>query len=203
MLSAGFVEEDLPNAIEDFPKQILTPFLALVEVAYEGTLQQQLVFSRLPEGSKALGFTTASPELYTGRRISHNFLHRTVQEYLAAYYISQLPPVEQKKLFFDLNYLDRLDDVWRFIAGITGFKGIGWELVMSKRGRESESESFGGRGGLSTFILQCLYEAQNQADFTAVLGSEVVRFGKRHYGLGLPPQLSHLCLLFFGVLYCP
>ena len=200
MLSAGFVEEDLPNAIEDFPKQILTPFLALVEVAYKGTLQQQLVFSRLPEGSKALGFTTASPELYTGRGLSHNFLHRTIQEYLAAFHISQLPPEKQKELFLDLSSLDHLDVVWRFIAGMTGFKGIGWELVMSERGRETERYTVGGRGGLSTFILQCLYEAQNQADFAAVLGTDEVRYGKKHHLLGTPPQLTSFNCFVLG--YC-
>ena len=126
MLHAKPVESRLclPEVFEEFPQQVRESLLALAKKACDGIIDQRLVFSKLPEGTTALGFTTTSPELHTRRNLSHNFLHLTLQEYLAAFYISHLPPEEQKKIFQKHGSPRHLNVVWRFVAGMTGFMGI-------------------------------------------------------------------------------
>ena len=70
-------------------------------MAFGGILnKQQLVFSAvdLPTGGASLSLTQEVPQLYTEGRASYNFIHLTLQEYLAAVHISQLPTHEQTKL---------------------------------------------------------------------------------------------------------
>ena len=54
----------------------------------------------LPTGFSHLGLMQEVPQLYTeGRASSYHFIHLTLQEYLAAIHISQLPAHEQTRLF--------------------------------------------------------------------------------------------------------
>ncbi len=57
-----------------------------------------------------------------------------------------------------------MDVVWRFVAGLTGFWEIGWELVQP-RGLD-----------VTRFLLQCLYEAQEKTSCESVLGRSMVRY---------------------------
>ena len=76
-------------------------------------------------------------EFYVCRNasISHSFLHLTLQEFLAAFHISQLSPSDQKVVFEKRCETAGWDVVWRFVAGLSGFRGIGWEVVQTRRGR--------------------------------------------------------------------
>ena len=66
-----------------------------VQNGFGGILnKQQLVFSAadLPTGGASLSLVQEVPQLYTeGRASSYHFIHLTLQEYLAAVHISQLP----------------------------------------------------------------------------------------------------------------
>ena len=152
----------LPQTIEELPKTVRKEFLDLAEVAYRGTIEQQCVFHQLPEGSKALGFTTASPELHTGRRLSYAFLHLTLQEYFAAFYISQLQKAQQQEIFSRYSSSLHLTVMWTFVAGLTHFRDIGWEIHQYTSVQPS--------------LLCWLYETQEKAIILAVLGSGVVKF---------------------------
>ena len=48
---------DLPQTIEELPESVHEELLT--KVAYKGIIEQRYICSQLPEGSKALGFTTA------------------------------------------------------------------------------------------------------------------------------------------------
>ena len=122
---------------EDLPPEVYQKFLTLCELAYEGiTKHQQVIFTDLPEDIDTLGFMQSVPELHvsSGVSVSYNFLHLTIQEFLAAYYLSLQPSDTQKgwlqrnkgsksPLFFildsDCSTPDSTGTVTKFLAGIT------------------------------------------------------------------------------------
>ena len=86
----------------DLPSDVYEHFLQLSKVAYDSIKNdQKLIFSSedLPDNVETLGFMQSVPELYVGESFSHNFLHLTIQEYLAAVYITHLSPEEQLEHF--------------------------------------------------------------------------------------------------------
>ena len=90
----------LPEKLEDLPRNLYRQLLSLAKLAFEGIMKQEVIFHRLPDGCSPLGLMNASAELYVrGRRVNYNFLHLTLQEFLSAFYVSQLSASEQKKVF--------------------------------------------------------------------------------------------------------
>ena len=172
LLKKCLVEKRVPLAdqisihskLEDIPQIIKDQFIKLGKLAFDGALRQELTFEQLPDGCDDLReFMNVSTELYLGRKSTYSFLHLTLQEFLAAFYISQLPGVEQKLMFIETNnLLDRkvslgcsnhLDVLWRFMAGLTGFRDIGWELVGKCTFIYSENSSES-----SLFLVQLSFE---------------------------------------------
>ena len=62
-----------------------------------------------------------------------SFLHRTVQEFAAAWYLSQLHHDEQRMLLIDIleNKANNYEMVLVFYAGLTGLKTVDFEAVLS------------------------------------------------------------------------
>ena len=86
-------EQGLPKqelkSITDLPENVYQQFIKICYIAYSGIQEQELIFHSLPSDLETLGLMQCVPELYVdvGHSFSHNFLHLTVQEFLAAYYI--------------------------------------------------------------------------------------------------------------------
>ena len=151
--------------LQDLPSEVLSHFLKLGEMAFKGTIKDEVIFNEFPNDCEHFGFLNASPELYARRpALSHNFLHKSIQELFTAFHISQLPPSEQKEVFHKYKKKvkplepddGRFKEVWRFVAGLTGFRAIGWEEVMSKSSLEE--------------LVSYLYEAQDVTAYDSVLG---------------------------------
>ena len=74
-------------------------FCEICEIAYTGIMsaETELIFQDIPNDFDSLGLMQTCPELYVdrGASVSYNFLHLTLQEYLAAYHISQQSRDEQ------------------------------------------------------------------------------------------------------------
>ena len=156
------------TALEDLPKRIKDQVILLGELAFEGALKQEINFIKLPSGCDDLGFMNVSTGLYLGRK-SYSFLHLTLQEFLAAYYFSQLTPDEQISKFIRNSSLmtddkcgekEYLDVMWKFVAGLTGFKDVGWRLVYKAINTRNEFHA-------NQFIIHCLYEVQNEKEIKA------------------------------------
>ena len=182
----------LPQTICEFPETVFKKFTDLAKIAYEGTvaLEQQQVFTKLPEGSRPLGFTTDSAMLHTGRRLSYHFLHLTLQEYLAAFHFSRLPEMKQKEVFKKHYFTSHLNTMWIFVAGLTHFKGIGWEVVK---------QAFAGGNFLSMSFLRLMYEIQKKETIQAVLGSKTIDIDESYID---PFSTVHTRLDYYALGYC-
>ena len=141
---------------EDLPEDVYSKLLAICELAYSGICSDQedsvqLIFTNLPPDFETLGLMQSVPQLYVtqGEVMSHNFLHLTVQEFLAALHISTM---SQLKHFHDTRHGEEEDKVpllavfqehrrqgkegrWRvvlrFLAGITKLANLSADLMKS------------------------------------------------------------------------
>ena len=111
------------TTFSDLPADVYKQFQGLCKMAYEGILNwQQLVFSvaHLPAGFAPLSLMQEVPQLYTeGGTSSYHFIHLTLQEYLAAVHISQLPVHDQTKLVQEHLDSGHFKMTMRFLAGLT------------------------------------------------------------------------------------
>ena len=170
--------DNLPDDIEDLPKDIKQQLIKLGKLAFEGALEKEIVFEKLPDGCDVLGFMNVSTELYMGRKsvVSYSFLHLTLQEFLGAFYFSQLQGAEQKLLFIQNMIFNsearhafypriscnHLDVMWRFVAGLTGLKNIGCQLLHKATSRISLRLFQQNVIDYDRLFLQCLLEIQNE-----------------------------------------
>ena len=125
------------TTFSDLPTDVYKQFQGLCRMAYEGILnRQQLVFSGalLPSGFAPLGLMQEVPQLYaTGGASSYHFIHLTVQEYLAAVHISQLPANEQTRLFQEHVNSGHFKMTMRFLAGRTKLANIPPDIMMDTK----------------------------------------------------------------------
>ena len=126
----------------DLPQDVYQQLCELGRIAYEGVFRtQQVIFSDLPEEFETLGLMHCVPELYVdeGAAVSYNFLHLTVQEYLAAFYLSLQPVRKQIEHYERYQFItaeDRKQETLchfymtlQFLSGITKFRGYPSETV--------------------------------------------------------------------------
>ena len=105
------------HSFHDLPEPVYEQFCELARIAYEGICNdEQIIFSDLPDGFDTLGLMQCVPELYVdqGAVVSYNFLHLTLQEYLAAYHVLVMTSDMQ------IEHLKEGDSMMiEFIAGLT------------------------------------------------------------------------------------
>ena len=124
-------EWNIDSFEEDLPDEVYKQLLILCKVAYDGICRKgrkrvQLIFSDCDLGGcETLGFMQSVAEVHVkhGQKMSHNFLHLTVQEFLAAFLISTMSPADQLK-HFQRHADGRLRVVLRFVAGLTKLNKI-------------------------------------------------------------------------------
>ena len=148
------------TTFSDLPTDVYKQFQDLCRMAYEGILnRQQLVFSatHLPTGFAPLGLMQEVPQLYTeGRASSYHFVHLTLQEYLTAVHISQLPAHEQTRLFQEHLNSGHFKMTMRFLAGRTKLANIPPVITMDTK----------------LNYLHYLFEAKDISMTTRTLGSD-------------------------------
>ena len=153
----------------DLPTEVYKQFHGLSRMAYEGILnRQQLVFSaaHLPTGFASLGLMQEVPQLYTeGRASSYHFIHLTLQEYLAAVHVSQLPAHEQTRLFQEHVDSGHFKMTMRFLAGRTNLANIPPDITINTK--------------LNYFHF--LFEAKDISMTTRTLGSDEMYVVIPHY----------------------
>ena len=150
---------DLPGQLEitlkDFkslPEDRYRKFLGLCKIDYGSICEERVIFHNLDSSLEHFGFLDQVPSLRGGGAISYNFLHLTLQEFLAAYHISQLSIDKQNIAEHQKGELWNI--VRRFVAGLT--KSVPKFDLLS----------------LTPELILCLYEAQCSADCASLFGGE-------------------------------
>ena len=162
------------RTLADLPERVLGDLQQLCRLAYEGVSQQMIVFSSLPEGVSTLGLLQTVPQVYNEGedRVSYNFLHYTVQEYLAALHLSHLQP-QQLMTIIDTKCLRMVKPeygreyfeathwktTFQFLAGITKLEPFPVDFLSDLLEKDG------------AIMYRWLYESQNQSLLTSVLGS--------------------------------
>ena len=166
------------NSFKDLPQPVYDQFCEICKIAYTGSMsaETELIFQDLPSDFDPLGLMQTCPELYVdrGASVSYNFLHLTVQEYLAAYHISQQSRDEQVAFMSDNIF--KKEVVVRFLAGLTDLGRELWDVVRGFACEDksidttflSKEENF-----IQLEILHLLFESQ---DSSAILSSDYVCF---------------------------
>ena len=88
-------------SLEDVPSDVERELEAICQLAWEGIVEQKLTFtSDAVSVEDTLGLMHAVKELYRGEngQLSYHFIHLTLQEFLSAYHISQLPLDRQQQV---------------------------------------------------------------------------------------------------------
>ena len=146
----------------DLPDDVYPAFVNLTELAYKSVSQQQLIFKDVGIPIQHLGLMDAVAELFPNKRktnYSYSFLHLSIQEYLGAIHVSLMDASTQEGLLDSMSTKEHLQNLAMFLAVITKFKGMNWELVKRAIQRECKEED----GGLtlSRYSLQIVYETEN------------------------------------------
>ena len=151
----------IAEKFEDLPPDLYQQFLHLSEMAFEGVENKDVILHAIPSDLTNFGFLDAVPALYGGGGVSYNFLHLTVQEFFAAYHISNLSR-SGLEVFQKHGKNQQWNMVWRFVAGLTKFRDYDGHIDKHVFIQDDE---------LSLFLFQCLFEAQTMEHFSATLKS--------------------------------
>ena len=152
----------IAEKFEDLPPDLYQQFLHLSEMAFEGVENKDVILHAIPSDITHFGFLDAVPTLYGGSGVSYNFLHLTVQEFFAAYHISNVSR-SGLQVFQNHGENQRWNIVWRFVAGLTKFRDYDGHIDKHVFIQDNEELR------LSLFLFQCLFEAQTMEHFSATL----------------------------------
>ena len=125
------------KSLDDLPPEVKEPFDIICKVAYEGVQNGMIIFDEEVVGSHlpTLGLLQCeqSFSLHTRESHSYNFVHLSIQEFLAAFYMAtKLNEDDQVVQFETLFTQPRFYAVFRYFAAITKLKNAGIKEVVSQ-----------------------------------------------------------------------
>ncbi len=187
------------ESLDQLPEFAKKQLSVLCRIAYDGVMKDKIIFTSLPSDINTLSILQGV-ESFIGREkaVSHNFIHLSIQELLAAWYIAkQLPVSEQVSKFNELFDKSRFSAVFRFYAAITKLRTPGIEHVVIKITRA-------GNEYLLVSLLHCLLEAQDPSLCRSV--AQQLQRGLNLTGTTLTPSdclcigyfLAHICKMGSG-----
>ena len=158
----------------DFPAPFNAIFREISRIAFKSFTSNNVVFHSLPDSvPDDIGFFKNVLDLLGGNKNSYNFLHFTLQEFLAACHISQLPEGEGSEIFRQHSKDPYWNIVWRFVSGLTEFKYF-------KKNLGNDNEAFyitkGENLEVKQLLIHCLYEAQIKLDLLERKHIKIVNF---------------------------
>ena len=187
------------QSLDQLPEFAKKPFSILCGLAYDGVMEDRIIFTSLPADVNTLSLLQGV-ESFIGREkaVSHNFIHLSIQEFLAAWYMAtQLPASEQVSKFNELFHKSRFSAVFRFYAAITKLTTPGIEDVVIRIASSNEKSFL-------ISLLHCLYEAQDPSLCESV--AQQRQRGLHLYRTTLTPSdclcigyfLAHVCKMAAG-----
>ena len=149
-------------SLDDLPDELKSKLSNLSLLAYEGVMQDKVVFYKsdlklvhLPANLSSLGLLQVVEGLtLLSKSLSYNFLHLSVQELLAAYHISHMDSGEQLEVFEQMFDSSRFQAVLHYFSGFTKLANPAIQDFISTYSRQKSSI----KDVLP--LLHCFYEAQ-------------------------------------------
>ena len=187
------------NKLENVPQQVLNIVYKLSELAFKGLQENKLVFTfdeikqtcpyidDTVDAINGFGLLQAVehyPHKGAGTTKSFNFLHFTMQEFLAALHVSTLPSEQQsslmEKTFWDGHY----NFMWMMFVGIVGIKSeifvnfiSNKEKVYVRKSGIRMKESILSDKKKRLHVFQCYMEAKSSVEAPDVI-SDMFKDGK-------------------------
>ena len=153
------------KSLDDLPTATAAQFKHLCKVAYEGVMQDVVIFDLGPNFN-TLGLLQGVESLaICGKSYSYNFLHLSIQELLCAIHMAnELDEKEQTKQFKKLFGQPRFMLVFQFFAAKTKLKTSGISEVVSQVAKKcSVDEPSTEDRTLLVSLMHCLFEAQDSS----------------------------------------
>ena len=134
--------------LKDIPQKLREIIWKLAKLAFDGLQNNQLVFPcdklkyvcpevcDVPEATNGFGLLQTVehyPQKGAGTTTTFNFLHLTMQEYLAAYYLSTLPEKQQLELLQKSFWDDNFSFMWIMYVGIIGVKSASFSTFIKMK----------------------------------------------------------------------
>ena len=167
--------------IKDMPENIKQILHKLSKLAYVGLMRNQLVFtyddlknvcpevydkSEAVNGFGLLQAVKHYPQKGVGTTTSFNFLHLTMQEYLAAYYVTTLSK-EQQSTLLQLTFWDgRFNFMWMMYVGTVGVKSDAFGSFIETEILRSIEEKM-----KCLHLFQCFTEAKTNSSLPPAVSS--------------------------------
>ena len=158
----------IKNLLNDVPHEIQKPFEKVCSLAFSSSQQLKQHFTA-SEVDDSLGFLEIHQELTMfGRERYYSFAHLSIQEFLAAIHLSQLPMKEQLRALEEILENNPLSQVLSFFAGLThllsreAFKLISTPLKQAGESVEILKHS-GDPQQKALASLTCLFECKNDS----------------------------------------
>ena len=181
------------RSFSDLPQDVYQQLCELGRIAYEGILHdQQVIFPDLPENFETLGLMQCATELYVdeGAAVSYNFLHLTVQEYLAAFHLSQQPVEKQIDHFREYQENKREYEyhheqqhfhmVLQFLCGLKKFNGYPSEVLNTLYVKKSSVDSASVVCEFTFDTLHWFFEAQEKNVVAKLLESSDIQLHRQN-----------------------
>ena len=155
------------HCYDALPVSVRQQLHILSEMAFLGMKEDKLVFTQ-NELKKldllSLGLLTSLFVLASTTEIEHfQFMHLTIQEFLAAKYLSEFVSKEELKEFFQKNIgSDRFRMTLLFLAGLTKFNFLAPKETILKEHDGSLHEFLQSKSGI-ILLFQLLYESRNKS----------------------------------------
>ena len=159
-------------SIEQLPEEVHKQLMQLCELAYNGVMQNQLIFTAIP--TDHLGLMDIVPELYvdTGVKCSYNFLHLTLQEFLAAHHLYAIFKASFRNLSDIFEEHKNHPQVLIFLAGLTKLQSFDQDILKSNLYIAKSSKLL--------CTIHWLFEAQDQELIESILNEGTVKFRPRY-----------------------
>ena len=164
--TANVGQVNMLRSLDNLPPDVSEQYSQLCSLAFKGIKNEKIIFSSKElvdfgiseQKMSTLGLlmTAPRPSVY-GIEKSYNFLHKTIQEFCSAWYISKLSLQNQLKFVKDYWLQDNYTMVWRFYSGITGLSDK--EIVNCMLPYKMVNSLLTTQGKRN--LLNCVFEAQN------------------------------------------
>ena len=141
------------------------PFQFLCKLAYDGVMKDRITFSSLPDNTDTLSILHGVESFVkqADKVKSYNFIHLSIQELLAAFYMMKwLKPDEQVAKFNQLFDNPRFNAVFKFYSTMTKLQTSGISGILTRVAEQcSEQNPEDDAKILLVAILHCLNAAQD------------------------------------------